>query len=99
MVTSDAKAAEEQLRRENVSLVSSGVISLPEEKLGFRKGVLVRDPDGHAVELAEKCRSFRRAAAKPLTLCSAVRGLAVRPVTISVERHDAPGRPGFRCLG
>ncbi len=54
MVTSDAQAAEEQLRRENVSLVSSGVISLPEEKLGFRKGVLVRDPDGHAVELAEK---------------------------------------------
>jgi hypothetical protein len=32
-------------------LVSSGVIALPERTLGFSQGVLVRDPDGHVVQL------------------------------------------------
>jgi catechol 2,3-dioxygenase-like lactoylglutathione lyase family enzyme len=35
-------------------LVSSGVVSLPDPTLGFRKGMLVRDPDGHAMQLVEK---------------------------------------------
>jgi len=35
-------------------LVSSGVVSLPDTTLGFRKGMLVRDPDGHVMQLVEK---------------------------------------------
>jgi catechol 2,3-dioxygenase-like lactoylglutathione lyase family enzyme len=31
--------------------VSSGVVRVPEKALGFTKGVLVRDPDGHVLQL------------------------------------------------
>jgi hypothetical protein len=30
------------------------VVTLPKDKLGFRKGLLVRDPDGHALQLIEE---------------------------------------------
>jgi len=36
------------------SFVSSGVITLPESNLDLQKGFLVRDPDGHVMELIEK---------------------------------------------
>jgi len=32
-------------------MISTGVISLPDGSLGFKKRVLVRDPDGHAIQL------------------------------------------------
>ena len=35
------------------SLVSSGPVVLPDASLGFRKGALIRDPDGHVLLLAE----------------------------------------------
>jgi catechol 2,3-dioxygenase-like lactoylglutathione lyase family enzyme len=35
-------------------LVSPGVIALPQAPLGFGKGVLLRDPDGHAVQVVER---------------------------------------------
>lgn len=35
------------------SLVSRGEISLSDGQLGFTRGVLLRDPDGHAMELVE----------------------------------------------
>ena len=35
-------------------LVSSGVVSLPDAKLGFRRGALIRDPDGHVLQLVEE---------------------------------------------
>jgi catechol 2,3-dioxygenase-like lactoylglutathione lyase family enzyme len=35
-------------------LVSPGVITLPRAPLGFGKGLLVRDPDGHAVQVVER---------------------------------------------
>ena len=34
-------------------LVSSGLVSLPERRLGFSRGFLVRDPDGHVMEITE----------------------------------------------
>ena len=37
-----------------VTLISSAVTTFEERSLGFRKGFLVRDPDGHAVEMVEK---------------------------------------------
>ena len=54
MVMSDTNTAEQQLHRENVSQVSFGVVSMPDNRLGFHKGLLVRDPDGHVVELVER---------------------------------------------
>jgi catechol 2,3-dioxygenase-like lactoylglutathione lyase family enzyme len=53
MVTDDANAAEQRLHRAGVPFVSSGTIAV-DPKLGFRRGLLVRDPDGHVVELTER---------------------------------------------
>jgi catechol 2,3-dioxygenase-like lactoylglutathione lyase family enzyme len=37
-----------------VALLSRGVTTLPDSALGFRRGVMVKDPDGHAVLLIER---------------------------------------------
>ncbi len=36
------------------TFISSGVVEMPEQTLGFKKGFLVKDPDGHALRLVEK---------------------------------------------
>ncbi|MGI8505128.1 MAG: VOC family protein [Hassallia sp.] len=36
------------------TFVSSGVVEMPEQTLGFKKGFLLKDPDGHALRLVEK---------------------------------------------
>ena len=33
--------------------ISNAAVDLPDASAGFRKAVLVRDPDGHAVEIVE----------------------------------------------
>lgn len=50
----DGDSAARDLRAGKAAFVSPGVIAMPDGKLGFGKGVLVRDPDGHAVQLVEK---------------------------------------------
>jgi len=42
------------LQASTVSFVSSGVVANPTGQLGFKKAFLVRDPDGHVIELEEK---------------------------------------------
>jgi catechol 2,3-dioxygenase-like lactoylglutathione lyase family enzyme len=54
LVTTDAKTAAQQLRLGKYAVVSSGVVGIPEGELGFRKGFLVRDPDGHVMQLVER---------------------------------------------
>ncbi len=54
LVTRDAEAAAKALRTAKVVFVSSGVTSVPEAALGYRKAFLARDPDGHVMELAEE---------------------------------------------
>ena len=54
IVTNDLAALAKTLRQNQVGFVSSDVTLVPEEKLGFSKGLLVRDPDGHNVLLIEK---------------------------------------------
>lgn len=54
LVTIDADAAGEQFRKARVPHISPQVIALPDAALGFRKGIVVRDPDGHAVQLVAK---------------------------------------------
>jgi hypothetical protein len=45
--------AERALHREDVEIVSPGAVSLAGHELGFATGLLVRDPDGHAILLAD----------------------------------------------
>ena len=54
LLTRDAETAARQLQTSRVTFVSSGVVANQIEKLGFKKAFLVRDPDGHAVEIEEK---------------------------------------------
>jgi catechol 2,3-dioxygenase-like lactoylglutathione lyase family enzyme len=53
LVVPDADQAARSLAGGKYALVSPGVVTVPQEKLGFTKGFLVRDPDGHVLELVE----------------------------------------------
>lgn len=53
IATDDLATTAEKLGQNEVGLVSSGVVVIPKDKLGFSKGLLVRDPDGHSVLLVE----------------------------------------------
>lgn len=53
LVVSDVEAAAALLQGIGRA-VSSGVVTIPEGSLGFKKGFLVRDPDGHAVQVVER---------------------------------------------
>jgi catechol 2,3-dioxygenase-like lactoylglutathione lyase family enzyme len=54
LVTADATMAAIEARAAKLSFVSSGLIVLPDKGLGFQKGFMVRDPDGHAMQLIEQ---------------------------------------------
>jgi catechol 2,3-dioxygenase-like lactoylglutathione lyase family enzyme len=54
LVTQGAESVAQQLRAKNVNFVSSGVVANQTGQLGFSKAFVVRDPDGHAVEIEEK---------------------------------------------
>jgi len=41
------------LERQKVDFISSGIVSIETKSLVFKKGALVRDPDGHAVRVIE----------------------------------------------
>ena len=51
LMTSDGKHAAGALGKGRFAFVSPGLITLPESELGFRDGLLARDPDGHAMLL------------------------------------------------
>ena len=54
LIMNNVSAAWSSLRASNGALVSPGPVSIPESKLGFKNGILVRDPDGHAMLLIEQ---------------------------------------------
>jgi catechol 2,3-dioxygenase-like lactoylglutathione lyase family enzyme len=49
-----ADEAARTLRDNRSAFVSTGAVELPDGKAGFRKAITVRDPDGHAIQIAEK---------------------------------------------
>jgi catechol 2,3-dioxygenase-like lactoylglutathione lyase family enzyme len=49
-----AAAAEQALRNFRSVFISTGTVELTDSKAEFRKSIVVRDPDGHAVEIAQK---------------------------------------------
>jgi catechol 2,3-dioxygenase-like lactoylglutathione lyase family enzyme len=54
LITNDLESATVRLREGRYAFVSSGLVSLPEAVFGFKRGLLVRDPDAHAIQLIEK---------------------------------------------
>jgi catechol 2,3-dioxygenase-like lactoylglutathione lyase family enzyme len=54
LVTKGADSAAHNLSVAQVNFVSSGVVGNQIDQLGFSKAFLVRDPDGHAIEIEEK---------------------------------------------
>lgn len=53
VVVNDLDAALARVRRAGARQISKGVTALDPRLTGYRRSVLVRDPDGHAVELVE----------------------------------------------
>jgi catechol 2,3-dioxygenase-like lactoylglutathione lyase family enzyme len=49
----NAGAAAAAVRRAKFRIVTPAPVELPDTTLGFQRGVLVRDPDGHAIQLVE----------------------------------------------
>jgi catechol 2,3-dioxygenase-like lactoylglutathione lyase family enzyme len=54
LVTPDAEAAARRVLASRFELVSPGAVPVPGGELGFHKGLRVRDPDGHVMELVER---------------------------------------------
>ena len=54
LVTADAGEAARRLRPPVAAFVSPGDVTLPDAGADFRRGLAVRDPDGHALRLAER---------------------------------------------
>lgn len=52
LVTSDLEPIRRALQGK-YPVVSTGVVELPDNTLGFRRGLAVRDPDGHVIQLVE----------------------------------------------
>lgn len=52
--TLNADEAASGLREFRPAFVSAGVVTMPDARMGYRKSVLVRDPDGHAVQIVEE---------------------------------------------
>lgn len=53
LLTGSSDAAAEELRKSHISFVSPGPVVLTHAGLGYHNGILVRDPDGHAVRIVE----------------------------------------------
>jgi catechol 2,3-dioxygenase-like lactoylglutathione lyase family enzyme len=51
LVTTDINAAAQSLRLRKCLFISSDLGTLPDSRLGFLRGFLIRDPDGHIVEI------------------------------------------------
>src|SRR6516165_9807457 len=54
IATNDLELLAKKLTDGNVGFVSSGVVAVPKDKVGFSKGALVSDPDGHDILLIQK---------------------------------------------
>jgi len=54
LVTDDIEAALRALQEKHYQLVSSGVVTLPKAETGFHFALIVKDPDGHPIELVKR---------------------------------------------
>ncbi len=54
LVVDDVEMAAKRLRPGPYTFVSTDLVTLPDDTLGFTKGFLVRDPDGHVMQVVEQ---------------------------------------------
>jgi catechol 2,3-dioxygenase-like lactoylglutathione lyase family enzyme len=57
LVTRDIQAVTDRLRKAGAQFITPDVVTIPQQdqaQLGFRKAVMVRDPNGHAIRLVEE---------------------------------------------
>ncbi len=54
LVVTDLETFVATLRSSGSHIVASGVVSLPNAELGFKKALLLKDPDGHSMELIQR---------------------------------------------
>ena len=57
LVTKDIRAVTDRLRKAGAQFITPDVVAIPREaqaQLGFKKAVMVRDPNGHAIRLIEE---------------------------------------------
>jgi hypothetical protein len=54
LVTPDLASAARALRASGAAFLSPEPVAVPGRRLGFRAGLLVRDPDGHVMEVVEQ---------------------------------------------
>jgi hypothetical protein len=54
LIVNTADLFAKRLLAANDSFVSAGVVALNDKSLGFSKGVLTQDPDGHVMALIER---------------------------------------------
>lgn len=54
MTTDDITGLYQKLKKQNITFISSGIVSLPSKEYNYTKGFYVRDPDGHVVGIFEK---------------------------------------------
>jgi len=52
--TRNAALAAKRITAAQARFISPGVVEIPQKQLGFAKGLLACDPDGHAVQLIDK---------------------------------------------
>jgi hypothetical protein len=53
LVVSEVATAAAALK-DSAQFVSTGIVALPDKSLGFGKGFLVRDPDGHVMQVVSQ---------------------------------------------
>jgi catechol 2,3-dioxygenase-like lactoylglutathione lyase family enzyme len=54
LFTNDIERVANRIRKGKFALISPGVVTLPDNTIGFSKGLLVRDPDGHAMMIRQQ---------------------------------------------
>src|SRR6516225_7632700 len=54
LVTDDIEVALRTLQERHCQLVSSAIVTFPKAEIGFHFALIVRDPDGHPIELAKR---------------------------------------------
>lgn len=54
LFTHDIQRTTSRIGEGSYAFISPGVVTLPDDTIGFAKGVLVRDPDGHAMMLRQQ---------------------------------------------
>jgi len=54
LIAGDAAGAVQALRAARSPLISPGLVEIPDRVLGIARGLMVRDPDGHAMQLVER---------------------------------------------